>query len=131
MGERRNRTAEVRGSNPLSSTKGLRASCAGLRWSAFTIDQPLNAAFAWFFRDRASGRIVIGQWPNLPLWLFGLAQAVAWIAGEANAIGRWADIASWIALAVWAGDEVLRGVNPWRRCLGGAVLLGMAVRLIA
>jgi hypothetical protein len=35
-----------------------------------------------------------------------------------------------VALAVWAGDELLRGVNPWRRCLGGAVLTGLAVRLI-
>jgi hypothetical protein len=26
------------------------------------------------------------------------------------------------ALFVWAGDEILRGVNPWRRCLGVAVL---------
>ncbi len=90
----------------------------------------LRAAFDWFFRDRTSGRVVIGQWPNPPLWLFGLLQAVAWIAGEANAIGRWAAFASWIALAVWAGDEVLRGVNPWRRCLGSAVLLGMVIRLI-
>lgn len=90
----------------------------------------LRAAFDWFFRDRTSGRVVIGQWPNPPLWLFGLLQAVAWMAGEANAIGRWAAVASWIALAVWAGDEVLRGVNPWRRCLGSVVLLGMVIRLI-
>jgi hypothetical protein len=91
----------------------------------------LPAALDWFFRDRTSGRIVIGQWPNPPLWLFGLMQAIAWISGEDTAIGGWAKLASWIALTYWAGDEVLRGVNPWRRCLGAAVLLGMAVRLIA
>lgn len=91
----------------------------------------LRTAFDWFFRDRTSGRIVIGQWPNPPLWLFGLTQAVAWIAGEGTAIGRSAALASWIALTVWAGDEVFRGVNPWRRCLGALVLIGMAVRLIA
>ena len=87
------------------------------------------AALDWFFRDRRSGRIVIGQWPNLPLWLFGLLQAIAWVAGEGVAVGRWAVLGSRIALAVWAADEVFRGVNPWRRCLGAAVLLGMAVRL--
>jgi len=27
-----------------------------------------------------------------------------------------------VALLVWAGDEVLRGVNPFRRILGGVVL---------
>lgn len=90
----------------------------------------LRAALDWFFRDRTSGRIVIGQWPNLTLWLFGLLRGIAWIAGEGCAVGHWAELASGIALAVWAGDEVLRGVNPWRRCLGVAVLLGMAVRLI-
>ncbi|WP_419828797.1 hypothetical protein [Methylobacterium sp.] len=42
----------------------------------------------WFFRDRTSGRIVIGQWPNTPLWLFGLMLSVAWIAGEDTADGR-------------------------------------------
>ncbi|MGU3539899.1 hypothetical protein [Methylobacterium sp. A54F] len=91
----------------------------------------LRAALTWFFRDRTSGRIVIGQWPNAPLWLFGLAQAVAWLAGPDTAVGRWAAIASWIALAVWAGDELLRGVNPWRRCLGAIVLIGLLIRLIA
>ena len=91
----------------------------------------LPAVLDWFFRDRTSGRIVIGQWPNPPLWFFGLMQAIAWVAGQGTVLGRWADVASWVALAVWAGDEVLRGVNPWRRCLGAAVLIGMAVRLIA
>jgi hypothetical protein len=27
------------------------------------------------------------------------------------------------ALLVWAVDEIFRGVNPWRRCLGAAVLV--------
>jgi hypothetical protein len=26
-------------------------------------------------------------------------------------------------LLVWAGDEIFRGVNPWRRFLGGAVFV--------
>lgn len=32
----------------------------------------LPAALDWFFRNRTSGRIVIDQWPNPPLWLLGL-----------------------------------------------------------
>ena len=89
-----------------------------------------NSTFDWFFRDRASRRIVIGQWPNLPLWLFGLAQATAWIAGPSSTVGWWAKVASFIALVVWAGDELIRGVNPWRRCLGGGVLVWLAISLI-
>ena len=34
------------------------------------------------------------------------------------------------ALAWWAADEVIRGVNPWRRVIGGVGLLFFAMRLI-
>jgi hypothetical protein len=36
-----------------------------------------------------------------------------------------------MALGWWAVDEVLRGVNPWRRLLGTAVLAGLAWRLVS
>ena len=83
----------------------------------------------WFFRDRRSGRIVIGQWPNLPLWLFGITSVVAMLTS--GSIALWSDIASRIFLTWWAGDELLRGVNPWRRCLGAGVLVLLAIRLAA
>ena len=89
-----------------------------------------HSTLDWFFRDRTNGRIVIGQWPNLPLWIFGLAQATAWIVGSSSTVGRWAAVASSIALVVWAGDELIRGVNPWRRCLGGGVLVWLAISSI-
>lgn len=34
------------------------------------------------------------------------------------------------ALAVWAADELVRGVNPWRRVLGGGVLAALVARLL-
>ncbi len=46
-------------------------------------------------------------------------------------VGFWADMASRVFLIWWAGDELLRGVNPWRRCLGAAVLIGLGVRTLA
>lgn len=84
----------------------------------------------WAFRDRTSGRVVVGQWPNLPLWIFLIAQAIAWLASADERIAGWARAVSYCALAIWAADEVIRGVNPWRRCLGSAVLIGMAIRLL-
>jgi hypothetical protein len=33
-------------------------------------------------------------------------------------------------LMVWAADEIIRGVNPWRRCLGGAVAICTFATLI-
>lgn len=81
----------------------------------------------WFFRDRATGAIVVGQWPNLPLWVFGLSAGLMWIVdATALAVPAWTvlvlQVVSVASLAWWALDEVIRGVNPWRRCLGGGVL---------
>ncbi|MFD0936266.1 hypothetical protein [Methylobacterium trifolii] len=95
----------------------------------------MRRAVDWAFRDRRTGAITIGQWPNLPLWLFLGLTALAWAAGglgdpsgAAIAILR---IAARLCLAWWALDEVLRGVNPWRRFLGGVVLAGQAILLVA
>jgi hypothetical protein len=90
----------------------------------------LMRAFDWFFRDRRTGRIVVGQWPNLPLWLFGVAAGAALLAAGST-VGFWSDLSARAFLFWWAADELLRGVNPWRRCLGGAVLIGLAVRWLA
>ena len=75
----------------------------------------MRRAFRWFFENRRTGRITIGQWPNLPLWIFLVATLLR--------LGALATI----ALVVWAGDEIIRGVNPFRRLLGAAVLLGVVL----
>ncbi|MGY3133475.1 hypothetical protein ACVWZM_004157 [Bradyrhizobium sp. USDA 4501] len=31
---------------------------------------------------------------------------------------------------VWAADEIIRGVNPWRRCLGMAVAVYVIATLL-
>lgn len=89
----------------------------------------------WLLRDRATGRWVIAQWPNLPLWLFIGTAALGWIvewAVPAVPPGglRLLQGLSLIALAWWALDELVRGVNPWRRGLGAAVLAFIAVRVV-
>ena len=87
----------------------------------------LRRAVDWTFRDRRTGAFVIGQWPNLPLWLFlGLA-ATRWILAPQGAPGLWLRIGAGAALAWWAADEILRGVNPWRRLLGAAALVWLAM----
>lgn len=79
----------------------------------------------WIFEDRSTGRLVVGQWPNLPLWI--------WIV--ASVVGRFTDNAvvgavAAMALAVWAILEVAKGVNPFRRILGAVVLLGLLARVV-
>ncbi len=94
----------------------------------------LGTAFDWMFRNRKTGGITIGQFPNLPLGIFLAALVVGWLleafdAGQGTvrtvvgAIGT-------IGLTWWALDELIRGVNPWRRMLGGGVLIFVAVGLI-
>ncbi len=75
----------------------------------------------WLFADRATGRIVIAQWPNLALWIFLAAFAIGNSVPQ-GAAGTIVRMVGTTSLTVWAVDEILRGVNPWRRLLGIAVL---------
>lgn len=84
----------------------------------------------WMFRSRRTGRISLGQLPNWQLMVWLLASAVMRLG---NPQGRARDVLVIIAssaLALWAGDEVLRGVNPFRRILGGAVLAWLVFSLV-
>ena len=70
------------------------------------------------FRNRITGEITIAQFPNAPLWIYLATVVARWVLpahGVALTVSRWIGLA---ALAWWALDEVVRGVNPWRRLLG-------------
>lgn len=82
----------------------------------------LKRALAWTFRSRQTGRIVVGQRPNAPLIVFLLAWAATWLVAPDGTAGRVLLTLSRVALGLWAADELLRGVNPWRRLLGASVL---------
>jgi hypothetical protein len=84
----------------------------------------------WFFRNRETGAITIAQAPNLALWIVIVASVLTWVwcpPGHGCVV---LEIVVKCGLLVWAIDEFWRGVNPWRRCLGVAVLcyLLMALR---
>jgi hypothetical protein len=83
----------------------------------------------WLFRDRRTGRIVVAQWPNVSLGIFLAAAAIRRLSEPAGTAGTIVDVVATGALLWWAADEVLRGVNPWRRILGvvvgGATLVGL------
>ena len=83
----------------------------------------VRTATNWVFRDRKTGRIVIAQRPNVPLIV-----ALASIGGRrlADPPDPWGAVLSVVgngALVLWALDELVRGVNPWRRALGAGVLV--------
>jgi hypothetical protein len=75
----------------------------------------------WFFRSRETGAITIAQTPNLVLWTVIVAAVLLWISPSSGQVSTALTIVVKGGLLVWAADEIVRGVNPWRRCLGAAV----------
>ncbi|MFA5004355.1 MAG: hypothetical protein WC498_03725 [Candidatus Saccharimonadales bacterium] len=92
----------------------------------------MNARYHGFinkcFRD-PSGRIVVAQAPNMPLWVF-IATSVA--AHFVQSTG-WRDglrITATIALIIWSLLEIFQGVNYFRRALGLVVLSLCAASIV-
>lgn len=84
----------------------------------------------WWFRDRTTGEIVIAQFPNPPLWIFLAAVVVRAFATDGTTLDTAAAWTGTVALAWWALDELIRGVNPWRRVLGIGGLAFVVVRVV-
>ena len=84
----------------------------------------------WMFRSRKTGRITLAQFPNWPLGVWLLASAVMWLAHPQGWVRAFLVVVGSAALALWAGDEVLRGVNPFRRLLGLATLAWLVFSLV-
>lgn len=76
----------------------------------------------WVFRNRETGAITIAQAPNLVLWPVIVGSVLIWVWHPPGRLGVALEIVVKGGLFAWAIDEILRGVNPWRRCLGAAVL---------
>ena len=92
--------------------------------------QPLRSVIDWLFRDRHTGRITIVQAPNLALWIFIAAAVLRTLLDPSGGFRGALDGVAAVALVWWAVDEIARGVNPWRRLLGGAVLAGQVVKYL-
>jgi hypothetical protein len=80
-----------------------------------------KCALSWFFRNRQTGAITVAQAPNLLLLLVVVATVFLWIRPSADKLGTVLNVVVTGGLLIWAADEIVRGVNPWRRCLGAGV----------
>jgi hypothetical protein len=83
----------------------------------------------WLFVNRLTGRITVTQWPNLPLALFIVGALLTRLFRPAGTTADVLRIATSAALVVWSLDELVRGVNPFRRLLGLGILVATLVNL--
>jgi hypothetical protein len=84
----------------------------------------------WLFRNRKTGRITIAQFPNVSLGLFLAASVLRRLLDPSGGLDTGLTVVATGGLIWWAADEVVRGVNPWRRFLGGFVLAGQIMNLV-
>ena len=89
-----------------------------------------HSAFSRFFRNAETGEVVVAQAPNLPLWVFIVATALRIIWHPDGVSGTVISIVGTVALVVWAALEIASGESPFRRVLGGAVLLVVLAGLL-
>jgi hypothetical protein len=76
----------------------------------------------WWFRHRHTGDITVAQVPNWPLYAIGalwVARRLVDSGGSAYSVMGWASTGLWL---FWGLDEIVRGVNPWRKLLGAVVV---------
>ena len=88
-----------------------------------------NAAVNWLLRNRQTGEITVFQAPNLALGTFLAAFVVNRLVDPSGALGTALTVVERGALAIWAADELVRGVNPFRRILGAVFLAGLLAGL--
>jgi hypothetical protein len=83
-----------------------------------TADRRPRSLVDWMFRSRRTGEITIAQFPNAALWIFLVTVLLRSVVRTRGGVRTGIDAVAVAALAAWAVDEVVRGVNPWRRLLG-------------
>jgi hypothetical protein len=90
----------------------------------------MGTVFDWLLRNRETGRITIVQFPNWSIALFGVATLTRRLLEPSGTAHTVLVVVGSGALIWWAGDEIVRGVNPARRILGGIVLAVTVVNLL-
>ena len=85
----------------------------------------------WLFRNRTTGRITIVQFSNAALGLYLAATALQLLLDPTGEPRAGLTLLAAGGLIWWAIDELIRGVNPWRRLLGGAVLAAQVLKWVS
>jgi uncharacterized membrane protein len=87
-----------------------------------------DTLFDRLFRD-ATGQIVIGQPPNLPILIWVLATLLK-LVFKTGQVKLGLDLLAFSSLLYWSFLEITQGVNYFRRDLGVVVLIALIVSVI-
>ncbi len=92
----------------------------------------VRRALDWLLADRTDPdrRWVVGQFPNVAISLFVVLTLIGFLVDDDGGWGTALYVATRIAILWWAGDELLRGVNPFRRITGAAVLVFVLIGVV-
>jgi hypothetical protein len=87
----------------------------------------IGAAYRWLTALSFPPRFPMVQFPN---WSLALAFVAGWIAGALpGAAHSYAQAVSYLAMTIWAYEELAHGVNWFRRLLGVAFVIILTVRV--
>lgn len=82
------------------------------------------------FRNRRTSGITVAQWPNISLTAFIILSIMLRTLHPHGSTDAVLHVIADVSILVWAVDELIRGVNPFRRILGSLVLLAMIADVI-
>jgi len=85
----------------------------------------------WWFESRETGRITLAQFPNWPLFAIAVGWLVRLVVNESSEVYVFAGGAITALWLFWGVDELMRGVNPWRRLLGALVIVWQLIGLVS
>ncbi len=80
----------------------------------------------WATTSRESGEVVLWQAPNRLALLSTAGAALTVVAPAGSPVRRAAAAMTAVVATWWGADELARGVNPFRRAVGGAAVLAIA-----
>jgi len=81
-------------------------------------------AFYWLCKNRKTGEITIAQKPNALLTVTAISFVIRFALEIYNGPNGLVSIARWTStglLLFFGLDELVRGVNPWRRIMGTTI----------
>jgi len=88
----------------------------------------LRKLYKWYFCDRKTGKLILGQTPNLLAILLFSCIAFRFVLNLLDLRGTIHTISTYalaLFLSLWSLDELLRGDTPFRRTLGLLGVIGV------